>query len=43
MGKPTGFMEFGRLSESYLPVAERVKKADYSFSLAPNFRDALLR
>ena len=25
MGKPTGFMEFGRLSESYLPVAERVK------------------
>jgi glutamate synthase (NADPH/NADH) small chain len=25
MGKPTGFMEFGRLSEGYLPVAKRVK------------------
>jgi len=25
MGKPTGFMEFERLSEGYLPVAKRVK------------------
>jgi glutamate synthase (NADPH/NADH) small chain len=25
MGKPTGFMEFARLNEGYLPVAERVK------------------
>ncbi len=25
MGKPTGFMEFARLDEAYLPVAERVK------------------
>lgn len=25
MGKPTGFMEFERLSEEYLPVAKRVK------------------
>lgn len=25
MGKPTGFMEFKRLSEEYLPVAKRVK------------------
>ena len=25
MGKPTGFMEYGRLSESYLPVAERTR------------------
>ncbi|MFA6970868.1 MAG: glutamate synthase subunit beta [Gallionella sp.] len=25
MGKPTGFMEFGRLSEASLPVAERLK------------------
>ena len=25
MGKPTGFMEFGRLSEAYLPAAKRVK------------------
>jgi glutamate synthase (NADPH/NADH) small chain len=25
MGKPTGFMEFDRLSEKYLPVARRIK------------------
>ena len=25
MGKPTGFMEFERLNEAYLPVAERLK------------------
>ena len=25
MGKPTGFMEFERLNEGYLPVAKRVK------------------
>jgi glutamate synthase (NADPH/NADH) small chain len=25
MGKPTGFMEFARLSEGYLPIAQRVK------------------
>jgi glutamate synthase (NADPH/NADH) small chain len=25
MGKPTGFMEFSRLSEEYLPVAKRLK------------------
>jgi glutamate synthase (NADPH/NADH) small chain len=25
MGKPTGFLEFGRLEEGYLPVGERVK------------------
>ena len=25
MGKPTGFMEFERLSEGYLPIAKRVK------------------
>jgi glutamate synthase (NADPH/NADH) small chain len=25
MGKPTGFMEFARLNEGYLPVAQRVK------------------
>ena len=25
MGKPTGFMEFARLSESYLPIEERVR------------------
>ncbi|MBI5920003.1 MAG: glutamate synthase subunit beta [Nitrosomonadales bacterium] len=25
MGKPTGFMEFPRLNEAYLPVAERLK------------------
>jgi glutamate synthase (NADPH/NADH) small chain len=25
MGKPTGFMEFARLDEAYLPIAERVK------------------
>src|ERR1035437_6404408 len=25
MGKPTGFMEFARLSEGYLPIVQRVK------------------
>src|SRR5208337_728851 len=25
MGKPTGFMEFERLNEGYLPIAKRVK------------------
>lgn len=33
MGKPTGFMEFDRVSESYAPVAERVT----------NYREFVLR
>jgi glutamate synthase (NADPH/NADH) small chain len=33
MGKPTGFMEFERLSETYLPVEQRVK----------NYREFVLR